>query len=153
MVPYSHILWSAVWLGIATDAVARASAYVRAEARKKPGTIPSSATRLAEVSVMLQSMRNNVSAAAADFDALESTEPLSTMGWALRFNNLKIACSEAAPSIVHKALQITGIQGYKNDGPFSVGRHYRDALSAALMIGNDRIAAKNASMLLLLKDE
>ena len=46
MVPYSHILWAAVWLGIASDAVARAAAFVRAEARKKPGTVPQTATPL-----------------------------------------------------------------------------------------------------------
>lgn len=154
MVPYSHILWSAVWLGIASDAVARASAYVRGEARKSPGTMPPTAVRLAELSARLQTMRNNVSAAANDFDALEgSLEPLSTMGWALRMNNLKVSCSEAAPGIVHDALQIVGILGYKNDSPFSVGRQYRDTLSASLMIGNGRIASKSASMLLVLKDE
>ncbi len=154
MVPYSHILWSAVWLGIATDAVARAAAFVRADARRKPGTVPLNATRLAEVSVQLQSLRQNVAAAAADFDALgDDREELDSMRWALRMNNLKIAASEAAPALVHKALQVIGIMGYKNDSPFSVGRHYRDALSGSLMISNDRIAAKNASLLLVLKDE
>jgi acyl-CoA dehydrogenase len=154
MVPYSHILWSAVWLGIATDAVARASAFVRADARRKPGAVPATATRLAEVSVLLQSLRLQVSGVAADFDALgDSREELSTMSWALRLNNLKIAASEAAQQIVHRALQICGILGYRNDTAFSVGRHYRDALSAALMIGNDRIASKSASMLLVLKDD
>jgi acyl-CoA dehydrogenase len=63
-----------------------------------------------------------------------------------------MACSEAAPKIVHEALQIIGINGYKNDSKFSVGRHYRDALSASLMISNDRIAGKSASMLLVFKD-
>ena len=92
--------------------------------------------------------------AAAEFDALgDDRDPLSAMGWALKMNNLKIAASEAAPQIVHRALQICGIVGYKNDSPYSVGRQYRDSLSAALMIGNDRIASKNASMLLVLKDE
>jgi acyl-CoA dehydrogenase len=106
------------------------------------------------VSVLLQSLRQNVGAAAAEFDALNgSLDKLSTMGWALKLNNLKITASEAAPQIVHRALQIIGIQGYKNDSAFSVGRHYRDALSAALMVGNDRITAKNASMLLVFKDE
>ena len=153
MVPYSHILWSAVWLGIAADAVARASAFVRAEARRRPGTAPPAATRLARVSVMLQSLRQSVAATAMEFDALgDKTEDLSTMAWALKLNNLKIAASEAAPHIVHEALQITGMLGYKNDSEFSVGRHYRDALSAALMISNDRIAAKSASMLLVYKD-
>jgi len=154
MVPYSHILWAAVWLGIASDAIARAAAYVRAEARKKPGTVPSAATRLAQASVMLQSLRQNVWSCATDFDALgDGMEELLSMGWALRLNNLKIAASEAAPQIVHAALQICGIMGYKNDSPFSVGRQYRDSLSAALMIGNDRIASKNASMLLVFKDD
>jgi acyl-CoA dehydrogenase len=153
MVPYSHILWSAVWLGIASDAVARASAFVRADARRKPGTIPPSATRLADASVLLQSLRQSVTGAASDFDAVgDKVEELSTMGWALRLNNLKIAASEAAPRIVHQSLQAIGIMGYKNDSEFSVGRHYRDTLSAALMISNDRIAAKSASMLLVFKD-
>lgn len=154
MVPYSHILWSAVWLGIANDAVARASAFIRAEARKKPGTVPPNASRLAEASMMLQAFRHNVMAAATDFDALGgATEPLSAMGWALKMNNLKVASSEAAPAIVHRALQIIGIIGYRNDSPYSVTRHYRDALSASLMIGNDRILSKSAAMLLVLKDD
>ncbi|HVT38154.1 MAG TPA: acyl-CoA dehydrogenase family protein [Gemmatimonadaceae bacterium] len=153
MVPYSHILWSAVWLGIASDAVARASAFVRADARRKPGTIPPSATRLAEASVLLQCLRQSVGGAAAEFDALgDRLEELSTMAWALKLNNLKIAASELAPRIVHQSLQAIGIMGYKNDSEFSVGRHYRDTLSAPLMISNDRIAAKNASMLLVFKD-
>lgn len=154
MVPYSHILWSALWTGIATDAVNRAAAFVRAAARKKPGTIPPTATRLAEAGVMLQAMRSNVLAAAADFDALNGDRAaLGTMAWALRFNNLKVASSEAAPQIVHQALQIIGIMGFKNDSPFSVGRHYRDTLSGALMVGNERILAKNASMLLVAKGD
>ncbi len=157
MVPYSHILWASVWHGIAADAVARAGTFVRAAARKTPGTVPPTATRLAEVTVELQALRNNFMAAAADFDALpegeEGREELSSLRWALRMNNLKIAASEAAPKIVHHALQIIGISGYRNGTKFSVGRHYRDVLSASLMIGNDRILSKNASMLLVFKDD
>ncbi|MFN8581524.1 MAG: hypothetical protein U0163_11180 [Gemmatimonadaceae bacterium] len=76
------------------------------------------------------------------------------MGWALKMNNLKIASSDAAPAIVHRYMQIIGgVLGYKNDSPYSVGEKYRDALSASLMIGNDRILSKSASMLLVFKDE
>jgi acyl-CoA dehydrogenase len=75
------------------------------------------------------------------------------MGWALKMNHLKIGASEATPRAVHSALQIIGILAYKNDSPYALGRHYRDALSGALMISNDRIAAKSASMLMVLKDE
>ncbi len=157
MVSYSHILWSGVWLGIATEAYSRAAAYVRAEARKKPGTVPNSAHRLAELAVALQAMRNNTVAQASGFDEImqlpNGMDELLTIGWALRMNNIKVGSSEAAPRIVHDALQIVGIGGYKNDGKFTVGRNYRDALSAALMISNDRIFAKTASMLLVFKDE
>jgi len=157
MVSYSHILWSGVWLGIATDAFSRASAYVRAEARKKPGTVPQAAHRLAEVAAKLQEMRNNVHGQAMEFDEVmeqpNGMDELLTVGWALKMNNIKVSSSEFAPRIVHDALQIVGIGGYKNDGKYSVGRNYRDSLSAALMISNERIFAKTASMLLVHKDE
>jgi len=157
MVPYSHILWAALWWGIAADATARAATFVRGQARKTPGTVPPTATKLADLSVQLQSMRHNWQTMADDFDATcrrdNGAEELSNIGWALRLNNLKINASEMAPQIVHRALQIVGILGYKNDSPFSMGRHYRDALSGALMISNDRIVAKSASMLLVFKDE
>lgn len=157
MVPYSHILWSSLWWGIAADAVARAGASVRAEARKKPGTVPSGAQRLAAVWTQLQTMRHNWLALAKEFDEYEARpdgrEELMSIGWALKMNSLKVSSAETAPQIVHQALQITGVMGYKNDSKFSVARHYRDVLSAALMISNDRILSKSASMLLVFKDE
>jgi acyl-CoA dehydrogenase len=154
MVPFSHILWSALWWGIAADAVGRAGHFVRGQARQQPGSVPPTAVRLAQVSAQLDAMKQHWQSAARDFDALAPTaqDELSSMAWALRLNNLKLACSEAAPKIVHAALQIVGILGYKNDSAFSLGRHYRDALSASLMISNERIAAKSASMLLVFKD-
>jgi acyl-CoA dehydrogenase len=153
MVPYSHMLWSSLWWGIAADAVARAANFVRGQARQTPGATPPTAARLAEVWTQLQSMKQTWWAAAQAFDALaDDRDALMGMPWALRLNNLKVACSEAAPRIVHAALQIVGILGYKNDSPFSLGRHYRDVLSASIMISNDRINAKNAAMLLVSKD-
>src|SRR6185503_10970915 len=47
MHPISHIVWSSLWLGLASDAVSKARAFVRAEARKKPGTTPPGALRVA----------------------------------------------------------------------------------------------------------
>ena len=152
MVPYSHILWSALWWGIASDALGRAAQFVRAEARKKPGTVPPQAVRLAKANVELQAMRHNWEMCAIEFDEMARADR-DGMGWALRMNQLKMSASEAAPKLVHEALQIIGIMAYKNDSKFSVGRHYRDVLSAALMISNERIAGKSASMLLVFKDD
>lgn len=154
MVPYSHILWSALWWGIASDAIGRAAQFVRADARKKPGTVPPNAARLARAHVELQAMRHNWESCAIEFDELgDDRSPLDGMGWALKMNQLKMSCSEIAPKLVHEALQIIGIMAYKNDSKFSVGRHYRDVLSASLMVSNERIAGKSASMLLVFKDE
>jgi acyl-CoA dehydrogenase len=154
MVPYSHILWSALWTGIAADALGKAREFVRAEARKKPGTVPDKAVRLAKAMVDLQQMRHNWESCAIEFDELDGDKaPLDGMAWALRMNQLKIAASEMAPKLVHEALQIIGIMAYKNDSKFSVGRQYRDVLSAALMVSNERIAGKSASMLLVFKDD
>ena len=151
-----RLLWASLWWGIAADAVGKAANFVRGQARQTPGTVPPTATRLAEVSMQLESMKQNWQSAAQAFDAIATSaagqEELLSIRWALRLNNLKISCSEAAPQIVHRALQIVGILGYKNDSPFSLGRQYRDSLSASLMISNDRIAAKSASMLLVFKD-
>ncbi|MBS0583725.1 MAG: acyl-CoA/acyl-ACP dehydrogenase [Proteobacteria bacterium] len=158
MVPYSHILWSALWSGIAADALGRAAEFVRGAARRNPGTMPPNAPHLARANVELQAMRHNWQACAMDFDELTGAddraarEELGSMAWALKMNQLKMGCSEVAPRLCHEALQIIGILGYKNDTPFSVGRHYRDVLSAALMVSNERIASKSASMLLVYKD-
>ena len=159
MVPYSHILWSALWWGIAANAVDRAAQFVRGQARRMPGTVPPSAARLARVHVDLQAMRNNWESCAVEFDELVAEgeaaqqNTLTSIGWALQMNQLKMSSSEMAPKLVHEALQIIGILAYKNDTPFSVGRHYRDVLSSALMVSNERIAGKSASMLLVFKGD
>lgn len=158
MVPFSHILWASCWLGIATDAVSRAQAFVRAEARKTPGRIPPTALRLAEVSTVLQGMRALVREATTEYESLmdapvEGDDPLATLGFALRINNLKIAASQLVVQVVGHALALCGVAGYKMDSKYSLGRHLRDAYSAALMIGNDRIYATNASLLLVHKEE
>lgn len=157
MVPYSHILWASLWWGIAADAVAKAASVVRNEARKNPGVVPASAGRLAEVSVQLQAMRHNWVALADEFDLIDARngdrEELLGIGWALKMNNLKVGASEAAPQIVHRAVQIIGILAFKNDNPLSLGRHFRDVLSASLMVSNERIAAKSAAMLMVFKDD
>ncbi|MEA2144232.1 MAG: acyl-CoA dehydrogenase [Solirubrobacteraceae bacterium] len=155
MVPVSHILWSHLWLGIATDAFDRARAFVRVAARRQPGTVPPSAQRLSHLMSELSLLRAEVSSGLRDFiEASEDPERerLSTMAAVLRFNNLKIAASEQAPRVCQGALAVCGIVGYKNDTPFSVGRHLRDSMSACLMVANERIHQTNANLLLIAKD-
>jgi acyl-CoA dehydrogenase len=152
MVPVSHLLWSHLWLGVATDAFDRARAFVRAAARQKPGEPIPAALRLSHVMSDLSLLRAEVRGALDEFLADEDRERMATMAFALRFNNLKLAASEQAPRVCQGALTTTGIVGFKNDTPFSVGRHLRDAMSACLMVANDRIHQTNAGLLLIAKD-
>ena len=70
----------------------------------------------------------------------------------IRVNNLKLAASEQAPAVCAGVLEVIGIAAYKNDSPFGVGRHLRDALSARLMVANERIHAIDAGLLLISKE-
>ena len=154
MVPVTHILWSHLWLGIATDAFDRARAFVRATAKGRPEAAQPMALRLSHLMSELALLRAEVGSGLRDFTDLADTdrERLTTLAMILRFNNLKLASSEQAPRICHGALGVNGIVGFKNDTPFSVGRHLRDTMSASLMIANERIHQTNASLLLIAKD-
>jgi len=152
MVPFSHILWAHVWLGLSNEAFSRAQNFVRAQARQNPGTTPPTALRLSELSVRMAQFRALVQSATNEYLSLADgpgRSGLSTIGYAVRINNLKIAASEAAVETCQGALRICGFLGYGNAGPYSVGRHLRDAHSAALMIANDRLQATNAALLLV----
>jgi acyl-CoA dehydrogenase len=155
MVPISHVLWSHLWLGIAEDAFDRARSFVRAAARRSPGAPPPAAQRLSRVLAELSMLRAAVESGLRDFLELSGTpnrDGLSTLTAGLRFNNLKLAASEQAVDVCRGALDVCGIVGFKNDTPFSVGRHLRDTMSAPLMIANERIHNNNAGLLLIAKE-
>ena len=154
MLASSHILWSAVWYGIAADAAVRAQAFVRAAARKAKGAIPPGASRLAEITMLLQGLKSNINAGLRTYsDAKSDPDQLSSMAFAIAMNNLKIGSSETILAIINQAMIVCGIMGYKNGTPYSLGRHLRDAHSAQLMISNDRILANTATMLVMQKPD
>jgi acyl-CoA dehydrogenase len=153
MVPISHLLWAHIWLGISTDAFDRARAFVRAAARRAPGEPVPAAVKLSHVMTQLSLLRAEVHSALDEWcEAQDDREKLSTMAFALRLNNLKLAASEQAPRVCQQAMGVCGIVGYKNDTPFSIGRHLRDSMSAALMVANERIHQTNAQLLLIAKE-
>jgi len=154
MLPVSHILWSSVWLGLATSAADRARHFVRTEARKKPGVTPPSALRLAELIAQLQRMEELVRGTARRYDGMcEDLDALASMGFAIAMNSLKVSASTLVVDIVNRAMAICGMAGYREDSPHSLGRILRDAHGAAVMVNNDRINSNTAQMLLIHKDD
>jgi acyl-CoA dehydrogenase len=147
--PVAHLLWSSLWLGMAADALSRARQAVRAEARKSPGVMPISATRLAEADLELNGLRALVKSTLAEYESLLANpddDAFSGFAFAVRVNNLKLSASRMLLDVVTRAMMICGIQGYRNDSRLTLGRHLRDAMGASLMVNNDRILGQNATM-------
>jgi acyl-CoA dehydrogenase len=148
MLPYAHLLWASVWFGIASASVSRAEAFVRAEARKQPGVTPPCALRLAELLPLLQQMKSLVVEGINRYErARQRPDELLSIGFAVAMNNIKVLASQSVGEIVNRAFMICGVLGYRNDGAFSLARHLRDALSAPLMINNDRILGNTAGLM------
>ncbi len=151
MQPVSHVLWSALWIGIAADALDRARAFLRASLRKGDGALPPGGVRLVDAVASLQLLQSQLRAWLVRLDARTgaflAAAPLSLSETA-EMNNLKVQASETCLRVVQEAMLICGFAGYQNDSPFSLARHLRDLQSAPLMVNNDRIRASTASLLL-----
>lgn len=153
MLPSSHVFWTSLWLGMATSAMRTARSYIRAQARKSNGTLPTGAARLAHTVAQLDAMRAMVRGAAIDYDRRLALPPdeagFDTLGYGIKVNNLKLQCSQMLNEIVHQALLVCGVAGYSQRSPYSLGRTLRDSLGALVQINNERITGANAQSLLL----
>lgn len=138
MLPVAHILWGAVWLGISADIVTRSRGFVR---HRQPDGVR--LNRLAEMVELLSGMDARLRRALTLFAAGQAVER------GVEMSLLKTDLSETALEIAARGLRLTGFAGYCNDTPFSLGRQYRDLLSAPLMVSNDAILG-NAGHLVLL---
>ena len=149
MLPVSHLLWSAVWLGIATDALTRARAFLRVRGRAVQDTGAPGPRRLEAAAAELRGIRARTEAAMRRYECFEHA-PDAPLGLAftVELNSLKVTSSTQALHVVGEAMQICGIAAYKHGTPYSLGRQLRDIHSAPLMVNNDRIASNTASLLL-----
>ncbi len=149
ILPVSHVLWSSVWLGIATDAVRRGQKFYRKQARSGSGPVTQTGTRLTNALGLLRTMASTIDAATLSYEQEGHADANAlSFGSALRWNDLKIRMSTMALNIVREVMQACGMAAYKNDTPFSLGRHLRDLHSAPIMINNDRLASSMAVLMM-----
>lgn len=126
MLPVSHTLWSSVWLGIADAALQKARKSTREAIRKSDAKTIPQAAKLADLTVAHQQLEALVMREVNRYEGFltsASTEP--TVGFTIAMNNLKLASSTGVVDIVTGALQLVGINGYREDHPLSVGRLLR----------------------------
>ncbi len=145
--PVTHILFASVWLGIADGAIAKAALAVRRAARKSPSQTPPSALRLAELLAQHQQFVSLVAHCASEYErCADDHEHLTSTSFVLMMNNLKVSAATLVTDLLIKSLNICGIAGYRNNDELSLGRMVRDALSASIMVNNDRLLGNNAQM-------
>ena len=150
MTPVAHLCWSSVWAGIAAAAVERAQLFIRKAARGSGGQMPPGAAHFTAAKMTLTKLRAMITASLDTYAAHEHDEhALSSLDFQSSINLLKVEASELAVATVMSAMRACGLSGYRNDGDFSIGRHLRDALSAPLMINNDRILTNIATASLM----
>ena len=150
MVPVSQLAWCGAWAGIAAAAVERARGFTRMAVRRNASKLPPGAAHYTQARATLQTLCSLVAACARNWE-LHADEPevLQSFEFQAEMNLMKVQASSLAVATVMQAAQACGLAGYRNDSPFSVGRHVRDVMSATIMISNDRIMGSLTSPLLL----
>jgi acyl-CoA dehydrogenase len=150
MTPVAHLCWSSVWAGIAAAATERAQRFIRKAARGAGGQMPPGASHFTAAKMSLTKLRAMITAHLDLYAASEHDErALTSLDFQSSINLLKVEASELAVETAMSAMRACGLSGYRNNGEFSVGRHLRDALSAPLMINNDRILSNTATASLM----
>lgn len=144
------LLLSAVWVGVADAAAAKAHAYVRAAAHRQPGVTPPAALRLAELSGALGQSRALLGAMGQAIDAADA-EGLDDPALLSALRTLKVSTSRIGVDVARAALEICGIAGYRRDSELSVERLLRDAHGGLVMVSNDRYLWANADILIARK--
>lgn len=142
----SHLLWSAVWSGIAAAALDRAEAIA---AGGPEGGGPG-AHRLSAAAERLYAMNALIRDGCAAFDAAAASGPVFQAG--SRFNSLKIRCAEHLAEIVADCGVVAGFQGYVEGTPHSLSERLRDSFSARIMVSNDRLSGANAMVRRLVRE-
>ena len=146
MVPCAHLMWGAVWAGIAAAAVAKAQGFIRNAMRQADGQIPPGAAHFTQAVSSLRTLRGVLSAALRSYEtAMSDEKALASLEFQAMITMTKIQASELAATTVLGAMRACGLSGYRNDSEFTIGRHLRDVLSAPIMINNERILANLAT--------
>lgn len=134
-----EVLLGAVYTGLAERALTLAVAAARRRISLKHGgrsyaEDPDIRWRVADAAIELDGLYPQIFAAAADVDALAD----HGAAWFPKLVGVKIRCTEAALSIVQKAVRVAGGSAYSSSSELS--RLYRDVLAGLFHPSDDESA-------------
>ena len=148
MLPISHLLWGAAWLGIASDAAEKARTFLQHQLREKQDAVSSAALRFERAACLIANIQDRLDLLTFQYERKRQDDRDGlTLSFLTEINGLKIMVSEGALEVAQHAMMICGFSGYKSGTPYSIGRHLRDLQAAPLMVNNDRISGNIAAML------
>jgi acyl-CoA dehydrogenase len=149
MTPTIHILWAALWSGMAAEALDRSRRFVAEEADE--ATAPALSLELTRLGDLHHAMNALIRDAIADQERPESV----AVGIAAtaRIKRLKLLASNMVVEICIGAIKLIGLRAYALGGPYSLATLLRDALSAPIMVSNHRLATANAGIERFIEEE
>lgn len=147
MTPSIHILWAALWSGMAYHALKKAKTFIAKEAHGDAAMAANARSELSRLADKHFIMNRLIANAADLFDhgAGSGGEAMGLSSTA-SIKRLKIVASELLEEIMLGALALMGMRAYAEDGPYSLAEPLRDALSARIMISNMRLRTANAEI-------
>jgi acyl-CoA dehydrogenase len=148
LIPMSEVLWSSVWIGMATEALDRATSCLDARGSRSAATVD---RRLARADQIVTGLDAQLSDAIAWFESVERGDRPADRRFRMRMHALKLAASTSTVEVAQHALAMCGIAGYQEDGPYSIARLLRDLYSAQIMVSNDRLLDVNAEYAISLR--
>jgi len=135
MTAATHLMWAGLWSGLAARALETATRFVKELPPDIAGPVQTQLSALRNQHYVLNALiRDNL-----------RPQP-SPFGAAAAINRLKITGSEAARDIALACLQIIGLRGYAETGPYSLSEVVCDAISGPLMVANARLQANTAGI-------
>jgi acyl-CoA dehydrogenase len=144
MTPFIHVLWAALWSGLAAQALAKASAFSAKSAVAGEGAelTKTELSRLANKHYTMNVLIREAARETGESDTVGSMD----LGRTAKIKRLKIVASELLEEICIGSLSVIGFAAYAETGKFSLSEIIRDSLSARVMISNYRLLLANSAI-------
>jgi acyl-CoA dehydrogenase len=143
MIPVTHLVWAASWLGAAHQCLADVVRLARSTGRPRGLDIRSDLTRfrLGQIRVELEIVSAYLASTLQEvIKSREAGRSLDRRPLQIQLNSLKVIAAERSFSAVDQLIELCGLGvGYLGSGLPNLERAFRDLRSASLNYSNERL--------------
>lgn len=145
MTPIIHILWAALWSGLAAHALEIGKAFVA----KSPATGEGAELMRVELSRLANkhyTMNALIRESALTYEQTGRASSGLDLASTAKIKRLKVVCSELLEEVCMGTLGVIGFAAYAETGKYSLSEIIRDSMSARVMISNNRLLLANSAI-------